>query len=431
MLKELSLHTFTFALLISVFVPGNLFPQFTTHEPLPGIGTIWGHSAALLGDTIYIAGGSIDGTPSRYFAKYSISSGEWKYSEELPAPRSGGDMAVCGKRIYYLGGGSKSIDAADKEVFVYDPANGLWKYETDIPVPVSGNSAECFNDSLIYSFFGGWKFSENVIQVYNTNSRKWFYANPIPGGTGRRSFACGIDGNTIFICGGYSGGFRNDLWTGKIDISFPEKIIWSMKPSLAVNTSRPGGTAIGGKFIVVPGEMPGGVVTDTVAVWSVVNDQWTYIDGKPTGISNLNNCVISRNVDSDEGYLTQVWFTGGSFRGVSSRPMESLVINGGNTKEVQQLKTSSTIPNRFELYQNYPNPFNPATIIKFDIPFDSYVRIGIYDILGKLISLPVLGNYRSGTYDIRLEATNLPGGCYFCKFSAGSFEKTTKMVLIK
>ncbi|HMT12650.1 MAG TPA: hypothetical protein PKA39_13625, partial [Ignavibacteria bacterium] len=303
-----------------------------------------------------------------------------------------------------LGGGSKSIDAADKEVFVYDPANGLWKYETDIPVPVSGNSAECFNDSLIYSFFGGWKSCENIIQVYNTNSRKWFYANPIPGSTGRRSFACGIDGNTIFICGGYSGGFRNDLWTGKIDISFPEKIIWSMKPSLAVNTSRPGGTAIGGKFIVVPGEMPGGVVTDTVAVWSVVNDQWTYIDGKPTGISNLNNCVISRNVDSDEGYLTQVWFTGGSFRGVSSRPMESLVINGGNTKEVQQLKTSSTIPNRFELYQNYPNPFNPATIIKFDIPFDSYVRIGIYDILGKLISLPVLGNYRSGTYDIRLEA---------------------------
>ena len=150
MLKELSLKTITFALLFSIFIPGNVFPQFTSHESMPGTGTIWGHSSVLLGDTIYVAGGSADGTPSRYFARYSVTSGKWKYSEELPVPRSGGDMAVCSGRIYYLGGGSKSIDAAEKEAFVYDPVSGVWKHETDMRVPVSGNSAESLNDSLIY-----------------------------------------------------------------------------------------------------------------------------------------------------------------------------------------------------------------------------------------------------------------------------------------
>lgn len=430
MLKEQSLKTITFAFLFSLFISVSVFPQFASHEPIPGIGTIWGHSSVLLGDTIYVAGGSADGTSSRIFARYSITSGKWKYSEELPVPRSGGDMAVCSGRIYYLGGGDR-IDAADKEVFVYDPVSGVWKYETDMPVPVSGNSAECLNDSLIYSFFGGWKSCKNVVQVYNTNSRKWFYADPIPGSTGRRSFACGMDGNTIYICGGYSGGFRNDLWTGIIDISSPENIAWSRQPSLSVNTSRPGGTAINGKFFVVPGEIPGGIVSDSVAVWSAENKQWTYIDGKPTGISNLNNCVISRMVRSPEGPLTQIWFTGGSFRGVSTRPMESLVLNTCNNEKELELKTTSTLPNRFELYQNYPNPFNPATNIKFDVPVDSYVRIGVYDVLGKLISSPVSGHYRSGTYEIRLETSNLPSGCYYCKFSSGDFEKTTKMVLIK
>ena len=428
MLKYLSLPALTFTLLFSLLFPSISYSQFISLEPLPGNGTIWGHSTVLLGDTIYVAGGSIDGTPSRYFARYSIISGKWKYSEELPVPRSGGDMAVCNNRIYYFGGGSKNISAPDKEVYVYDPAAGFWKYETDMPVPVSGNSAECLNDSLIYSFYGGWKSSENIIQVYNVNSRSWFYADPIQGTPGRRSFACGMEGNTIYICGGYSGGFRNDLWTGTVDLSSPKKITWCLQLPLDVNTSRPGGTAINGRFYVVPGELPGGVVNDSIAVWSAESKSWTYIDGKPTGISNLSNCVISRNVFSGN---VQIWFAGGSFRGKTTRPLESLLIHSDVTKSSPAAKTLSALPERFELYQNYPNPFNPATIIKFDIPNDAYVRINIYDLLGRIVSSPVSEFYRTGTYEIKFADPNLSAGIYFCKISSGNYEKTIKMILNK
>lgn len=428
MLKYLNLPALTFTLSLSLFSPVILFSQFSSLEPLPGNGTIWGHSAVMLGDTIYVAGGSADGAPSRYFAKYSITGGKWTYSQDFPIPRAGGDMVVCNSRIFYLGGGSKSIDAAEKEVFIYDPASGNWEYETDIPVPVSGNSAESLNDSLIYSFFGGWKHCINIIQVYNIKSRKWSYAEPIPGIQGRRSFACGIDGNTVFICGGYSGGFRDDLWTGMIDTEYPEKITWSSQLPLAVKTSRPGGIAINGTFYVVPGELPGGVVNDSVAVWSDDTKKWSYIDGKPTGISNLNNCVVSSYAKS---HNVQLWFAGGSFKGKTTRPLESLLIQNTDYTSQSAFKTHSAIPESFELYQNYPNPFNPSTVIKFDVPNDAFVSITLYDILGRVVTNLGTGQFRPGTYDLKFSASGLSSGIYFCKLSAGNYQKTIKLILNK
>ena len=41
-------------------------------------------------------------------------------------------------------------------------------------------------------------------------------------------------------------------------------------------------------------------------------------------------------------------------------------------------------PGRFLLYQNYPNPFNPETVISYELPVDSEVRLEIYDIYANL-----------------------------------------------
>src|SRR5690606_10718676 len=46
----------------------------------------------------------------------------------------------------------------------------------------------------------------------------------------------------------------------------------------------------------------------------------------------------------------------------------------GNDKE--------NIPNTFKLNQNYPNPFNPKTIISWQQPVRSQVKITVYDMLG-------------------------------------------------
>ena len=41
------------------------------------------------------------------------------------------------------------------------------------------------------------------------------------------------------------------------------------------------------------------------------------------------------------------------------------------------------ISNSFKLEQNYPNPFNPTTTINYTLPSNQYVKLSVFDILGK------------------------------------------------
>lgn len=92
---------------------------------------------------------------------------------------------------------------------------------------------------------------------------------------------------------------------------------------------------------------------------------------------------------------------------------------------------SEIIPSEFKLYQNYPNPFNPSTNMIFDIPKSSYVKIGIYDLLGKEIAI-IIGEYLiSGTYKTSWNANAFSSGTYIIKLMADNFIETKKMVLMK
>ena len=91
---------------------------------------------------------------------------------------------------------------------------------------------------------------------------------------------------------------------------------------------------------------------------------------------------------------------------------------------------------KFELYQNYPNPFNFETTIEFEIPFDSWVSVKIYDILGREIKTLVSGFKSAGRHKVIWDGRDEQGsyissGVYFCRMTAGSFSKTIKIVLTK
>jgi hypothetical protein len=97
--------------------------------------------------------------------------------------------------------------------------------------------------------------------------------------------------------------------------------------------------------------------------------------------------------------------------------------------DIKQLK--NTIPAKYELYQNYPNPFNSSTIIKFDIPEDDNLKIAVFDLQGRQISVLQQGNLTAGSYSIKYNNDRLSSGIYFIKFYAKNFSKTIKMILIK
>ena len=109
-----------------------------------------------------------------------------------------------------------------------------------------------------------------------------------------------------------------------------------------------------------------------------------------------------------------------------------------NECEDQQLKLSSAInsPETFRLNQNYPNPFNPITNLKYELPYDSYITITIYDILGNVVNNLVNKYESSGYNSIQWNATNNQGqpiaaGVYLYSIEARDFRQTKKMILLK
>lgn len=92
------------------------------------------------------------------------------------------------------------------------------------------------------------------------------------------------------------------------------------------------------------------------------------------------------------------------------------------------------VPDKFVLFQNYPNPFNPSSTISFDLIYDEYVTLRVYDILGREIAVLLNNEWKvKGRYNYKLEIDKykLSGGVYFYQLQAESFIETKKMIYLK
>lgn len=80
--------------------------------------------------------------------------------------------------------------------------------------------------------------------------------------------------------------------------------------------------------------------------------------------------------------------------------------------------------------QNYPNPFNASTAIRFALPAPSDWTLKIYSVAGRLVE-EFRGSAESGYVTVNWDATDAASGIYFYKLTAGRFNDTKKMVLMK
>ncbi|TVQ74346.1 MAG: T9SS C-terminal target domain-containing protein [Balneolaceae bacterium] len=88
-------------------------------------------------------------------------------------------------------------------------------------------------------------------------------------------------------------------------------------------------------------------------------------------------------------------------------------------------------PTEFRLYGNYPNPFNPSTRIAFALPGQEHVRLEVYDVLGRRVALLVDEVRAAGQHSVDFDATALTSGVYLYRITAGDFNQTRKMMLMK
>lgn len=94
-------------------------------------------------------------------------------------------------------------------------------------------------------------------------------------------------------------------------------------------------------------------------------------------------------------------------------------------------ETGNPLPTEFSISQNYPNPFNPTTTITYSIPEASRVTLKVYDILGEEVATLVNDNKSVGNYQVNFDASKLASGMYIYTITAGNYNASKKMMLLK
>jgi chitinase len=129
-----------------------------------------------------------------------------------------------------------------------------------------------------------------------------------------------------------------------------------------------------------------------------------------------------------------IWALGQDVLSGKQPLLEAIGLALNNVTHVHSVHDSE-LPD-FILFDNVPNPFNPTTTISFQIPHSGsshsvMVSLKVYDILGRELVTLVNEELPSGRYSIPWNASSFSNGVYLYRLTAGSFNQTKRMVLVK
>jgi hypothetical protein len=100
--------------------------------------------------------------------------------------------------------------------------------------------------------------------------------------------------------------------------------------------------------------------------------------------------------------------------------------------EMTSVREGATrFPNTHLLEQNYPNPFNPSTTIKYELPQSSIVKLSVYDVLGREVSVLVNERRDAGVHEVKFDGATLASGVYLYRLQAGDFTQTKRLILLR
>jgi hypothetical protein len=98
--------------------------------------------------------------------------------------------------------------------------------------------------------------------------------------------------------------------------------------------------------------------------------------------------------------------------------------------------SESIIENASFSIENYPNPFSHTTEIRYGLPINTRLKIGVYNSFGQEIATLVNGIQNLGWYSVKWNGKDdkgkiCPNGIYFYRLESEEFKATKKMVKMK
>lgn len=97
---------------------------------------------------------------------------------------------------------------------------------------------------------------------------------------------------------------------------------------------------------------------------------------------------------------------------------------------------AATAPQAFVLHPASPNPFNPSTVIRYEIPATSHVRLAVYDVLGREVTVLREGMLSAGSYSNTWNGRDRSGaiagsGVYLYRLQAGTLAASGKVLFLR
>jgi len=135
--------------------------------------------------------------------------------------------------------------------------------------------------------------------------------------------------------------------------------------------------------------------------------------------AGLTDTTVMSLATSSSGYLYAGTEGGIVFRSVNPTTIVSVE------------EHSIEVPSLFLLEQNYPNPFNPSTTIKYALPKSSMVRLSVYDLLGREVTVLVNERREAGVHEARFDASGLASGVYLYRLQTGDVTHTKRSLLLR
>ncbi len=169
------------------------------------------------------------------------------------------------------------------------------------------------------------------------------------------------------------------------------------------------------------------------ALAGIVNNQITLAWDGLNGVNLPNGKLVELKL-LYKGNTSSLAFdtTNTELANLTGDVVKTIFING-SVSPLTDLheKSGHNIPKDYLLGQNYPNPFNPTTVIRYALPFDSKVKIKIYNVLGQDVKLLKDEIVSAGNYEVQFNSDKLSSGIYFYQLNAVSLDGKQKFTTIK
>lgn len=397
---------------------------------------------------VYVTGESWgnDNLNGDYLTVKYNSNGVVQWAKRYNGPSSKNDKALsigldAMNNVYVTGASEQQGKGYDYLTVKYNNAGAQqWAARYDGPAYLNDIACELKVDGIGNVFVTGsshggtTKLDYTTIKYNTAGQQQWLqrYTNsPINDTDAATGIDVDVYGN-VYVTGyskasgnssydyvtvKYKGADGTQMWLNRADGGLSDKA-WDIK--VIYKTCASGNGSNGGGdvpcwdvFVYVSGESKLGSGSDFLSYGYGENGNQRWVN-RFNGPQNGNDAAYTISVKSNYPVI----YAGGVFSndyGIIG--ITELTRNGSGNKN--------------GISNNYPNPFNPTTNINYNITKETFVKINVFDILGRNVANLVDEKKPEGNYSVTFDASDLNSGVYFYKIETDYASETRRIVLIK